>query len=424
MREQNGFRHRIALCIILLDERGKHLGRVALGDVEERVFLILQRAAAVMQHADTRAGLSLHKGDNIQFRERTRDNVLSGAQLLDGTQTVAQDGGTLELQFLGGFVHLLGQFTLELFCVALEQRDRLFDQRVILLRTDLAGARRAAAAKVQIQARPVLADVPRKGTRTAFQVQCFTNRINRSSCGAAAHVRTKVPRSVMCRLGDNFEIRIGQSGVQPHIGIAFVVLEQNVVLRLVLLYHRVLEHERFKLAVCDDDIEVVDMADQLARLGVQPFGRLKVVGHAVAEQLGLADVNHLAGLILVHINAGLHGQPAHALLQLFSCHADCPPCPQSSFAKIKAPIKTTGAFPSGRDNLVSKIGCDKLNQCGNSLFLIRAISDQVDGSALGDTQGQNAEQALRVYAALFLFYQDGRLELICLLNEKSCRAGI
>ena len=237
MREQNGFRHRIALRVILLDERGKYLGRVALGDVEERVFLILQRAGAVMQHADARAGLSLHKGDNVQLRERTRDNVLLGPQLLDGPQTVTQDGGTLKLQFLGGFVHLLGEFTLELFCVALEQRDRLFDQRVILLRTDLAGAWRTAAAEVQIQARPVLADVPREGPRTAFEVQCFTDRINRSSCGAAAHVRTEVPRSVMCRLGDNFEIRVGQRGVQPHIGIAFVVLEQNVVLRLVLLYH-------------------------------------------------------------------------------------------------------------------------------------------------------------------------------------------
>ena len=325
MREQNGFRHRIALRVILLDERGKHLGRVALGDVEERVFLILQRADAVMQHADARAGLSLHKGDNVQLCERTGNHMLLGAQLLDSTQAVTQDGGTLKLQFLGGFVHLLGEFTLELFCVALEQRDRLFDQRVILLWTDLAGAWRTAAAEVQIQARPVLADVPREGTRTAFEVQCFTDRINRSSCGAAAHVRTEVPRSVMCRLGDNFEIRVGQRGVQPHIGIAFVVLEQNVVLWLVLLYHRVLEHERFKLAVRDDDIEVVDMADQLARLGVQPFGRLEVVGHAVLQQLGLADVNHLAGLILVHVNAGLHGQLAHALLQLFSCHANCPP---------------------------------------------------------------------------------------------------
>ena len=196
---------------------------------------------------------------------------------------------------------------------------------MILLRTDLAGAWRTAAAEVQIQARPVLADVPREGTRTAFEVQCFSDRINRSSCRTAAHVRTKVPRSVMCRLGDNFEIRVGQRGVQPHIGIAFVVLEQNVVLRLVLLYHRVFEHERFKLAVRDDDIEVVDMADQLTRLGVQPFGRLEVVGHAVLQQLGLADVNHLAGLILVHVNAGLHGQLAHALLQLFSCHANRPP---------------------------------------------------------------------------------------------------
>ena len=67
------------------------------------------------------------------------------------------------------------------------------------------------------------------------------------------------------------------------------------------------------------------MTDQLARLGVQSFGRLEVVGHAVLQQLGLADVNHLAGLILVHVNAGLHGQLAHALLQLFSCHANCPP---------------------------------------------------------------------------------------------------
>ena len=387
--------------------------------MEERVFLILQRAATVVQHADARAGLSLHKGDGVQLGERTGYNVLLGTQFLDGAQAVAQDGCTLKLQFLGGFVHLLGQFAFQLLCVALEQRDRLVDQRVILLRTDLARARRTAAAEVQIQARSVLADVPWKGTRTAFEVQGFADRINRSASGSAAHVRAEVACTVMRRLGDDLEIRVGQRGVQPHIGIAFVVLEQDVVLRLVLFYHRVFEHERFKLAVGDDDIEVVDMADQLARFGVQPLGRLEVVGHAVLEQLGLADVNHLAILILVHVNAGLHGQLAHTFFQLFSCHAFATP-----FAKIKAPIKTTGAFPSGRDNLVSKIGCDKLNQRGNSFFLIRAISDQVDGSALGNTQGQNAEQALSVYAALFLLYQDGRLELICLLNEKSCRAGI
>ena len=422
MRKQNGFRHGIALGVILLDERGEHLRRVALGDMEERVFLILQRATAVMQHADTRAGLSLHERDDIQLRERTRDNVLLGAQLLDGPQAVAQHGGPLELELFGGFVHFLGQLTLELFRIALEQRNRLLYQRVIFLRADLSGTRRTAAAEVLVEARPVLADVARERTGAAFQVQRLADRVDGTPRRTAAHVRAKIACAVMRGLGNDLEVRIGQRGVQPHIRIALVVLEQDVVLGLVLLYHRVLEHEGFELTVGDDNIEIIDMADELACLGVQPFGRLEVVGHAVFQQLGLADINDLAGLVLVHIHAGLHGQLSHALLELFSCHAAN--LPIALHPKIKAPIRTTGAFPSGRDNLVSKIGCDELYQCGNSLFLIRAVSDQVDRGALGDAKGQNAEQALGIYAALFLLHQDGRLELICLLNKKSCRAGI
>ena len=78
----------------------------------------------------------------------------------------------------------------------------------------------------------------------------------------------------MCRLGDNFEIRVGAWCPAAH-RIAFVVLEQNVVFRLRTSLSSSFQDERFKLAVRDDDIEVVDMADQLTRLGVQPFGRWK-----------------------------------------------------------------------------------------------------------------------------------------------------
>ena len=49
------------------------------------------------------------------------------------------------------------------------------------------------------------------------------------------------------------------------------------------------------------------MADELARFGVQALGRLKIVRHTVAQQLGLADVDDPAGLVLVHIYARLHG---------------------------------------------------------------------------------------------------------------------
>lgn len=52
------------------------------------------------------------------------------------------------------------------------------------------------------------------------------------------------------------------------------------------------------------------MADELARFGVQALGRLKIVRHTVAQQLGLADIDDPAGLVLVHIYARLHGEPA------------------------------------------------------------------------------------------------------------------
>ena len=42
VREQNGLRRGAALGVILLDEGGQHLGRVAPGQVEQGVFLALQ----------------------------------------------------------------------------------------------------------------------------------------------------------------------------------------------------------------------------------------------------------------------------------------------------------------------------------------------------------------------------------------------
>ena len=125
VREQNGLRRGAALGVILLDEGGQHLGRVAPGQVEQGVFLALQRAAAVMQHAHARPGLSLHERDRVQLGERPGDHMLPRAELLDGAQAVAKVGRSLELQFLRRLVHLLSQLALELLRAALEDGRRL-----------------------------------------------------------------------------------------------------------------------------------------------------------------------------------------------------------------------------------------------------------------------------------------------------------
>ena len=194
---------------------------------------------------------------------------------------------------------------------------------------------------MMVETRTVFADIPREHPRTGFEQQCFADRIDRAARRHTARIGAEIARAVMPRAGHNGKRRIGRIRVQPDIGIALVVLQKDVVLRLIFFDHRVLEHERFELAFGDDDIEIVNMADQLPRFGVQPLGRLKIVGHAVAQQLCLADIDHLAGLVLVQVHARLHRQTAHALLELFSCHDGT-----ASFAKSfdKKSAEQFGAF--------------------------------------------------------------------------------
>ena len=78
-----------------------------------------------MQHAHARPGLSLHERDRVQLGERPGDHMLPRAELLDGAQTVAKVGRSLELQFLRRLVHLLGQLALELLRATLEDGRRL-----------------------------------------------------------------------------------------------------------------------------------------------------------------------------------------------------------------------------------------------------------------------------------------------------------
>ena len=151
-------------------------------------------------------------------------------------------------------------------------------------------------------------------------MQRLADRVDGAEGGLSAHIRAEIPRAILRRPRNDRKARIVLRRVQPDIRIALVVLQQNVVLGLIFFYHRIFEHERLELALGNDDVEGVDMADELARFGVQALGRLKIVRHTVAQQLGLADVDDPAGLVLVHIYARLHGEPAHALFQLFSCH--------------------------------------------------------------------------------------------------------
>ena len=70
------------------------------------------------------------------------------------------------------------------------------------------------------------------------------------------------------------------------------------------------------------------------------------------------------------------------------------------------------------NRLLGKAGADQLDQAVNCSLLIGTISNDANGGAADDAQAQDAEQRLRINAALLLLDPDGRLILVRLLDEE------
>ena len=112
-------------------------------------------------------------------------------------------------------------------------------------------------------------------------------------------VLAQAPRHVHARvfLAGELDVRI-----------RLVVAQQDVEARFVLLDEVVLECQCLFLVVHQDVVEVARFRDQTAGLGVRQLVFGEVAAHAVAQQFGLADVDDLAGGVLVEVHAGLQRQ--------------------------------------------------------------------------------------------------------------------
>ena len=88
-------------------------------------------------------------------------------------------------------------------------------------------------------------------------------------------------------------------------------------MRLVELDEGVFQHEGFKLARHDDDIERRDVLDHGGDLW--QVLAAKIARDAVFERLGLADIDDLARLVEHEIHARLLRQHVGALAQLVQC---------------------------------------------------------------------------------------------------------
>ena len=299
-RQQNAFRHCAARRIILPQQVGDRLAVLLERLVDHLRILAAHVAVLEVQHGEA-AFRAAAEADGVGVRKRRRDDTLFMLQVFDGTDAVAQRSGRLEAQLLRRALHLFAQRGDELAALALEDQGGLRHAGAVVRPIASLEAPAGAAAHLVLQAWPFLSDVARELPRTVRQQQGVLDHADDLARLKAAAEGAVVIGAVLRRAARDRHDRIVAFRVDADEGVALVVLEQDIVVRLVALDQRVFQHQRLEFARGDDDVEIPHLVHH--RGDLRQMLTAKIARDAVFQLLRLTDVKHLAVLVEHDIHA-------------------------------------------------------------------------------------------------------------------------
>ena len=219
---------------------------------------------------DDRDAVPARDADDVAVGEVGGDGVLAGDRRLEGLEPVALESRALVLERLGGRLHPRVQARGEAVVAAAQDRERALDVLGVGLGRDLADAGRAAAADLVVEAGPLALQ--------ELAVAARAQRVERAEEGEGAPHRLRgregpeVRRAVLRDPPDEAQARERVRAVHPDDEVGLVVLQPQVVGRLVLLDPRVLEDQGLRGGLRGDDLHVDGAPDEEPheRPGVAP----------------------------------------------------------------------------------------------------------------------------------------------------------
>ncbi len=272
--------------VVLGQERGHDLGHLFLDTHLREEVLAAQHSPAT--HADqVHAGATGvdESGNDVDVARAALDVLLVLHAPQQG-DLIAQLGGFLEIQGHGGLFHLGIELVAQLLAAALQEHYRVAHVLGVFLGLDQADARPLATLDLVLQAWPgavgvitVLTLAHRKGLLQ--QAEALAD-------GARAGVGSEVTTLGFLRTTVNTQARELAVG-QKHVGVGFIVAQQNVVRRSPLLDQVLLEQQGLGLVGSDGGLDLGDTAHQRGGFRRQA-GLAKIAGQALFEVLGLAHI--------------------------------------------------------------------------------------------------------------------------------------
>ena len=297
------------------------------GIVEQKLPLVGQPPLPETQHRRAHAVRRAGKRHHVHLHVRVYHHLLPCRQLGDGIDLIPQKGGSLKFQPVGGLLHpLVEGFQDILFAVA-DQVHRIFDRLIVGLTADFAAAHCHALADMGVQAGTTLADLLREALGAARQQKGIHGRFCHLPRRKAGGVGADILRPVLLLLQGEGKARPVLPG-DADIAVAFIILEQDVVLGRVRLDLAGFQHQRLELALTDDDVKGVGVGDHLADLIIVGHTLAEILAYPDAQALGLADIDDGVAFVPDDIHPGQQRQHTGFLVELGLSHA----APSSVFA--------------------------------------------------------------------------------------------
>ena len=241
-------------------------------------------------------------------------DLLRRVEPVQGPDVVAQGGRLLEPRLLGRLHHLGLEALHHLVRAPFQEQPRVLRRLPVAVEgADLGHAGGEAALDLVLQARPRAPPVER--LLAGADAEDAVDHGGGLAPEPGRDVRSAVRVCVLGHPPHHVQpgVLLGQGELQ--VGMVLVVAEEDVEAGLVALDEVVLEGQRLHLRVREHEVEVGDLGDHVAALGVDGPRGLEVRAHAVAQHAGLAHVEDVALRVLEHVHAGTHGQRLELLRQ-------------------------------------------------------------------------------------------------------------
>ena len=316
------------LQIILFQGRGKEFA-----GIEGEQVLPVELPAADNplaphgEHRESKTTLVLKITEQIGIVLAGKYHFLPFGHILDHRDPIPVNGRCFVVQSLCRFRHPEFQLADQLVRLPREKQFDVLDGAVVFrfaAKTGNAGPETALHLVVEAG--------PRKRS-VDFQVACaqleiLVDQFDRPPRIARRKERAEIQSAVFLDAPRDEDSRIRLVHRELQIRETLVILEMDVVARLVLLDQRGREDQRFHFVVGKDVFQAGDFGNQAIRFWIQRAGFLEVRPNPAPQGAGFADINDFAPVVLIDVYPGRSGQILQLFLQLPHRHSPTPHSPQ------------------------------------------------------------------------------------------------